>query len=302
MAEKEAVVTDAPEEESEDALAFLEADQEATEEAVSEGDEQPSPDDAGEEAQGEEAATEPDAEIPSEKEGTRERFQELTEKLRRYEKYDPIIQMLEEPTTGPELTRKVVEKRLGLGERTPAPAPAQPSAEEIQGQRARLEKAMQDDPVGTLVYLIREEVKAVNAPNQSVGVKSIIREYKADRRASDDGDLFKHYEPIFDAFLKSADPAVLQADPDTALLAIENIAFGTWAREQRAKVRAGRKGKPAATRDTPRSLERPGAKPVAVAKPRKPLSEEERRIAEIYGEEAVTPDETEESESAWGRM
>lgn len=302
MAEKDAVVTDASEDTDAEALEFVKGDAEEIEEDAGEGDsDEPRADAAAEDADVDEPAPEDDAEDREDQDTTEGRFKELTGQLRRYQKYDALIEMFEEQ---PELARKVAAKKLGLdaGVREVPAAPTALTPEQEAAIKEQWADAMQKDPVGTITHIIREVVRGETKGTKSIGVKALIREYKAERRNSpDDGELFKRYEHVFDAFAKEADQAQVESDPDTALIAIENIAYGTWAREQRARAAKakGKKGKVAA-RETPRSLETPtGDRKAVPTKSRKPLTDEERDLVDRYGEDAAPDDQ--EPESVWGR-
>ncbi len=284
--------------EEEPAKVTPQATDKSKEEVSGEGTGQPSGVAAPEEPTGE-ATSEPKAETPSED----TRYDELLTELKRYRRYDPIIQMFEEE---PELARQVAARRFAPETQevqAPAQAPAQPQAisqEKMNEIRAYWERRMTEDPIGGLAEFIDRLVDERTTGTRVTGVKALIRNYKADRKAED--PLFAKYESVFDALVNRADVKALQDDPDTAFAAIENLAYGTWARQQRAALaRAKAVNAAPPKRETPQTLATSTTTAPASggAKPKQELSAEERYLADVYGEDLVGPDESEES--VWGR-
>lgn len=227
------------------------------------------------------------------------RYEELLGELKRYRKYAPIVDMFEEK---PELARRVAAKQL-LGEDEPAApaAPAVPQATEAQ-IREYWQGRFEADPVGALGEMVGRIVEERTAPQKRITAQSVISNYKAARRAD---PVFARYEAHFDAALAQADKNALMAheNPESVLDAIETMAFGVWARDQRKAAEAARARKPV-VQETPRSLgEGRVASPASPARPRRQPTREEMQLADIYGEDLVKEamDEA-DAESTWGRL
>lgn len=265
-----------------------------------EGKDEPRDVAASEQSTEEEAPTEPKAEISDEKPSD-DRYKRLLGELKRYRKYSPIVEMFEEE---PELARRVLAQRMGLGEeKAPAEeAPAKtatPTPEQVESIKKYWERRMQEDPVGALAEFFGRMMDERLEGTKQIGVKSVIRDFKADRKAAD--PLFTQYEDIFDTLVKKANTQVLQDDPDSSLQGLEVLAFGIWAKKQReAMARAKTREKPS-VKEKPRSLSTSTSAGPAKgsAKPKRALTEEERYLANLYGEENL--DTEEEEKSVWGR-
>lgn len=256
---------------------------------------QPRPVASGKEDSTREAAPQPEAENEGEKDA---RYRALLQKLQKYEKYEPLLDILEEE---PAIARRIVAQRLGLLDeeqpRTEPTSQAQAPAwtpEQVQEYwRGEFER----DPVGALTKLVSAVVQQQTAPQARTSLRSLTAAYKADRRAAD--PMFPHYEPYFDALLKSADPEKVMQDPDAAFAAMERLAFGTWAMEQREKARRAKGKKPPS--ETPRSLDVGKlTEAKSPSKPRRQLSAEEQELARLYGEDLVRAALEEEEASEEG--
>lgn len=237
-------------------------------------------------------------------ERTRARFQKLNEELKRYKRYEHLVDMFEEE---PDLARRVAAHRMGIDVE---PEPRQPVRREpVQPQGPTPEQAQQireywaqrfeADPISAMADLTRQIVAEQNRGSRNVSARTAQSIYKSQRRQAD--PLFSKYEPYFDQLVQSVDPDKLIEDPDGAFEAIEAMAFGRWAQEQRKAAQRAKSRNKVAERETPPPAEPRGvSKPVNKARPKRELTEEERYLADIYGEDAVLADD-EESENIWGR-
>lgn len=256
-----------------------------------EGKDQPSPVATGKESTGE-AATEPETEI-GENESRDERYDELMGRLKRYERFAPIIEMLEEE---PKLSRQILAQRMGLTpevEERGEPAPKEASAEE----KARLvqywQDRMQKDPLAGLAEFIQAVVRDSVAPVKAGGIRAAVREFKAGRQSD---PLFKHYESVFDMLVQKSRPEDLENE--NSLEALDVLAFGAWAKNQRAAAVKANAGRTSTPQEKPRTLASTRSAPAAGgATPRKTRSPEETYLADKYGEEGLDEDEP---ETAWG--
>lgn len=270
-------------------------DTETSHEAADSGEgevSQPRPVASGKEDSTREAAPQPEAENEGEKDA---RYRALLGKLQKYEKYEPLLDILEEE---PAIARRIVAQRLGLLDDEQPRTESAPQAtspawtpEQVQEYwRAEFER----DPVQALTKLVSAVVQQQTAPQARTSLRSLTAAYKADRRAAD--PMFQHYEPYFDALLKAADPEKVMQDPDAAFAAMERLAFGTWAMEQREKARRAKGKKP--PQEPPRSLDVGKLTEArSPSKPRRQLTPEEQELARLYGEDLVRA-ALEEEESA----
>lgn len=266
-----------------------------------EGEGEPSGVAAPETPTGEKAPTEPEAEISPDV-SPADRYDTLLEELKRYRRFAPVLEMLEEE---PSLARQVLAQRIASG--TPAqepekPAPTTPSDEELKAYWTR---RMQEDPVGGLAEFMdrafEQKIAQRLGPTEAITQRSAVKDFKTDLKASDPS--FVQREAIFDALIEKADKNALKANPEASLQALEVLAFGIWAKQQReAMVRAAAARKPVA-KETPRSLgistsEAPTAG--KTAKPKRELTDEERHLAIIYPDLVEALEEDDNEESPWG--
>jgi hypothetical protein len=285
---------------------------------------------APEEVEGEEAdqepeeTDEPEEESPDEVEQEEEveaeatveptnRVRALAQEAKRAQRFRPILEMLEEDPT---LAREIVGRKLGLvpaGEVQPRQVqlerqPQAPQWTEEQ-KSAYWNKRMQENPAAAIAELLDIKLGAANQANRAAAepsaiasYKSVVRSFKADLVSGPQADeQWEYYEPYFDALLKNADRNFVMSDPDTALTALRDLAYGKWANEQRTRRAKAMRGTSQRTRENPRQAalaQSSGGGGRRVVKQTRALNADERMLAERYGLDLVTPDE-DEPESAW---
>lgn len=260
-----------------------EGEDEPAEEEVEEGDE---PD------EGEEPIEEEPAPAPR----TQQRIQRLSRMAARAQKFEPILEMLE---NDPNMAREIVARRLGLVPQAPAREPTPAKAPE---RTAITVESLQKDPVGTLRTLIREELGDRVGPAEKMlttgTVETLVDSFKA--RAATSDKRFGQYEQYFDALVERTDPSVILQNPKSALRMLKNMAFGEWYGDQTERIAKAQRANPPAR---PAQRGRRNALTTAtgaggrgqrsVARATRALTAEEQVLAERYGVDLVTPDEGE---------
>jgi len=216
------------------------------------------------------------------------RLERILREHARLKRYEPIVDMIEEE---PELGRQLAARRLGFRTEPEQPAPQsqqpQVSDEELKEQ---WRQAFERDPVGAFNRLVEIKVQQMTAGTKVASTRALVAQYKA-RRIQEE-PLFKHYEPLFDALAEHANPDLLTQHPDQVLDGVESMAFGRWAKDQRGKIAKARSKQPAPAKEPKRSLDE-GKQPVAskpVKQPRK-LTDEEKKLADMYGDEYFGDDD-----------
>ena len=298
---REVVESEVAEQEGDQTAEEVESEEESPEgeeevEETEEGEEEPEEGEEESESEEEEGEAEPE---PAPAPRRRSREAELSARLKEFEPYAPLLDVLKED---PNLVREIVAKKLGLAPQAPTQAEPTQQGRQMTSEElnAAWNKRLTENPAQAINDLIAANLERVSGPQQKATVATVIRGYKADRRADD--ELFSRYENYFDALVSRADPRLIMQNAEQALSAIEATALGIFAREQRAKVRKTNKTTRQAVREEPRrgalAASRGTPKAAGQAKAPRKLSAEEQILADRYGADAI--DTSDDSESAWG--
>lgn len=224
------------------------------------------------------------------------RLERILKEHARLKRYEPIVDMIEEE---PELGRQLAARRLGFRTEQPVQqqpqTQPQPNEEEVKEQ---WRQAFERDPIGALDRLIDMRVDQRTAGTKKTSSRALVAQYKAKRLAEE--PLFRHYEQLFDVLAEQANPDMLTEYPDQVLDGVESMAFGRWAKDQRGKASKARAKQPTPVKEPKRSLDE-GKQPVAsrqVKQPRK-LTDEEKKLADQYGDEYFGDDDNEPEDNPW---
>lgn len=235
----------------------------------------------------------------------KERFDEVYDRARKYEEWEPIIKLFEED---PATARRFILERVQSSQ---PQAPSQPPAQTYTPEQVReyWTKRFEEDPAGTMTELLQRIVdERLNqfaqhvAPIRQSVAKLAVRDFKKAMREED--PLFNKYERIFDSIVAQTDPALIEAYPDQVLSRARAMAFGMWADTQRKKI--GSAPKTALPREKPTGAEvdvtgRGAPAPSVQAKPKRAPTKEEEFLAERYGIPLETLLEDEEEEAVFSR-
>lgn len=231
----------------------------------------------------------------------KERFDEVYERARRYEEWEPIIKLFEDD---PATARRFILERVQQSQQPQVPPQQAPPASPEQ-IREYWTKRFEEDPAGTMTELLQRVVderlqqfaQQVAPIRQSVA-KLAVRDFKKAIREED--PLFSKYERVFDSIVAQTDPALIEAYPEQVLSRARAMAFGMWADAQRKKI--GSASRAALPRERPTGAEvdvsaRSTPPSSQTARPKRAPTKEEEFLSERYGIplDALLEEEAEES-------
>lgn len=228
-----------------------------------------------------------------------ERLQRIIEDGKRYRRYAPLIDLLEEH---PEITAHLMTGGVyPQVAQPPAPAPTTPPAPRPEETAEYWREEIEKDPAGAVQKLVHTMVSKATAGPALASARVLVESYK-NRRSRED-ELFPYYEGLFDRLVQGTDPRMIISSPDQVLKVIEYAAFGAWAQDQWGKAKRARQ-----TSEVPQKRETP--KPLTeskgsgdskkTAKPKRQLTPEEQALGSRYGFDLLEDDEEDSYKSPWG--